>query len=319
MKPRPRKLLSGLWNALAQNFALKVLALMGAIGLFTVVHGSEAAQRSLFVPVVAELPDPSVGKVLVSDLPDRVKLTLSGSRSVLNSIESVDAVAINLSAADQYYYFEPEAFGLPAGIDVKVVPSTLVLDWEDRIERTLTVRPQRVGELPEGLELTKEPRVSPRTVRVSGPRSVVQTMSEVMTDPVDVAVAGVGEHVRRVRISSLPPGVQMEDVRDVAVRFAVSARENERRIERLEVATLGHTAPVAVRPVHVNVVLGGSEAPVAALDEEHVVPVVNLEGFELTPGSSQAAKVEVRGLPAGVRVVRIEPPEVLVSPGRSGH
>lgn len=316
MSGRLKRLARVLWTALAENFALKVLALMGAIGLFTVVHGSEAAQRSLFVPVVAEVPDPSAGKVLVSDLPDRVKLTLSGSRSVLNSIESVDAVQINLSTADQYYYFEPENFGLPAGIDVKVVPSTLTLDWEDRIERTLTMRPQRVGELPDGLSLTMEPRVQPRTVRVSGPRSVVQTMSEVMTDPVDVAVAGVGEHVRRVRISSLPPGVQIENLREATVRFAVAAKENERRLERLEVATIGHAAPVTVRPAHVNVVLGGSEAPMAELDKEHVVPVINLAGAELKAASSEPVKVEVRGLPAGVRVTRIEPAEVLVSPGR---
>jgi len=56
-----------------QNIGLKTFSLLVAIALFTVVHGSEAGQRSLHVPVVALLPPESSGKVLVGEIPDKVK------------------------------------------------------------------------------------------------------------------------------------------------------------------------------------------------------------------------------------------------------
>src|SRR6188472_290090 len=95
-----------------QNIGLKTFSLLVSIGLFTIVHGSDSGQRSLYVPVVAVLPPESSGKVLVGELPDKVKVTLSGSRSVLNSIDRVEAVQIDLAEAKPYYYFEPQAFGL---------------------------------------------------------------------------------------------------------------------------------------------------------------------------------------------------------------
>lgn len=235
------------------------------------------------------------------------------SRSVLNSIETVDAVQIDLSTADQYFYFEPEIFGVPAGIEVTVVPSTLTLDWEDRVERTLPIRVQRVGDLPEGLKLVSEAQAQPRRVRISGPRSIVQSMNEVITDPVDVAVAGVGEHTRRVRLSALPQGVQTPDTKDVSVRFAVAARENQRKLQRLEVAPLGHAGTVHIRPSRVNVVLAGAEGTLSGIDAEHVVPVVQLDQVDFTAGENVPATVSVRGLPAGVRASSVEPAEVLVS------
>jgi len=47
------------------------------------------------------------------------------------------------------------------------------------------------------------------------------------------------------------------------------------------------------------------------LDPEHLVPVVDVTGLVLTKGAV-SAPVKVRGLSDGIRVVRIEPSEVLV-------
>src|SRR3954469_10273536 len=102
MHPADASLLTRITRAITKNLGLKIFSLIVAVGLFTVVRGSESGQRTLYVPVVAVLPPEASGKILVSDLPDKVKVPLSGSRSVVNSIDNVDAVQIDLTDAARY-------------------------------------------------------------------------------------------------------------------------------------------------------------------------------------------------------------------------
>jgi YbbR domain-containing protein len=294
-----------------QNIGLKTFSLLVSIGLFTVVHGSDAGQRSLYVPVVALLPPESSGKVLVGELPDKVKLTLSGSRSVLNSIDSVDSVQIDLTDGADYYHFEPEAFGLPAGIDIQVTPAALALVWERRMEKKLPVRAQ-VGGVPDAsLELAGKPSVQPSTVTVSGPRSVVSMMTDLLTEPVSVSGLPEGSHRRNVPLLELPKQVSVSPKGMVTVEVELEAKRAQRRLRRLMVTPVGIASLVTIRPQHVDVVVAAPERMLEELDPEHVIPIADLAGSNLT-GGVVSTPVKLRGLPDGIKVIRIEPSEVLI-------
>jgi YbbR domain-containing protein len=294
-----------------QNIGLKTFSLLVSIGLFTVVHGSESGQRSLHVPVVALLPPESSGKVLIGEIPDKVKLTLRGSRSVLNSIDSVDAVQIDLTDAARYYYFEPDSFGLPAGIDVQVTPATLALHWEKRLERKLPIRVQLSGAADSSLELAGKPGVTPSRISVSGPSSVVEEMTEALTEPISVTGLSEGAHRRRVPLLPMPKHVIAHSANDVNVEVILEAKRAQRRLRRLPVSPVGVGGTVSVRPIHVDVVVAAPERMLDELDPEHVVPVIELAGVNLSAGVI-SVPVTLRGMPEGVRVLRVEPSEVLV-------
>jgi hypothetical protein len=72
---------------LTQNGRLKLLSLALSVGLFSIVHSDQDAQRSLFVDVVTVLPPPSKGRMLISEIPDQVKVTLRGSRTRISAID----------------------------------------------------------------------------------------------------------------------------------------------------------------------------------------------------------------------------------------
>jgi YbbR domain-containing protein len=294
-----------------QNIGLKTFSLLVSIGLFTVVHGSDAGQRSLYVPVVALLPPESSGKVLVGELPDKVKLTLSGSRSVLNSIDSVESVQIDLTDGSEYYHFEPDAFGLPAGIDIQVTPATLALSWESRMEKKLPVRVQLSGTPDASLDLAAKPTTQPGSVTVSGPRSVVSTLTDVLTEPVSLAGMGEGSHRRIVPLLDLPKQVNVSPKGVVTVEVQLEAKRAQRRLRRLMVTPVGIASVVTVRPQHVDVVVAAPERMLEELDPEHVVPVADLSGANLT-GGVVSTPVKLRGLPDGIKIIRVEPSEVLI-------
>lgn len=298
-------------RAFTQNLGLKLFSLGVSVALFTVVHGSETGQRSFQVPVVAILPPPSSGKVLVGSIPDKVNVKLSGSQSVLNSIRSLEAVQIDLTDASNYYYFEPSLFGLPAGIEAQVTPSTLTLDWESRLERRLAVRAQLSGFNDPDLEIVGEPVVTPSELMVSGPRSTVERLQDLATEPISVAGLGPGTHRRRVPLLPLPESITVSDPGEVTVEFTIETRKEQRRLRRLNVMPLGVSGAVIMRPEHVDVIVAAPERTLRDLDPEHVVPVVDLSNVDLASGAV-SVPVQVRGLPEGMRIVRTEPSEVLV-------
>lgn len=298
-------------RALFHNLGLKLFSLLVSLGLFTVVHGAEVGQRSLFVPVVALLPSEPSNKVLVGELPDKVKVTLSGSRSVINSIGAVDAVQIDLRDAKRSYRFEPDSFGFPAGIEVEVTPPALTLEWEDRMERRLPVRPQLTGLPDPALELAGKPTVTPAQIVVRGPRSRVEALREVLTEPIPLGAMGVGVQRRRVALQALPNHVTTAGTTEVWVELVLEPRNDKRRLRRLPVAALGVSQPVLIRPEHVDVMVSGPERTLEELDPEHVVPVIELGETSLGRGVV-SAPVKLRGIDNSLHVLRIEPSEVLV-------
>jgi YbbR domain-containing protein len=293
-----------------ENLGLKLFSLMVSIALFTVVHGSEAGQRSLYVPIVATLPPESSGKMLVGELPDKVKVTLSGSRSVVNSINAVDAVQIDLTSAPRFYSFDPGLFDLPAGIDVQASPASLSLEWEQRLERKLPVRVQLAGTPDPTLELVGKPVVSPSRVLARGARSSVESLSELPTEPLSLAGLAAGTHRLRVPLLPLPRHVAVANTPEVTVELTLELRREQRRLRRLTVAALSVNGPATIRPPHVDVIVAAPERTLEELDPEHVVPVVE---FPSDRGDGPLSlPVQLRGIDDNVRVIRIEPAEVLV-------
>jgi YbbR domain-containing protein len=304
------KLAQRLKRMLVQNLWLKVFSLLVSLGLFAGVHGNEVGQRTVDVPVVAMLPPESTGKVLVGEIPNSVKVTLSGSRSVLNSLQR-DAVQVDLREAPSFYAFEAQAFGLPTGIAVEVDPPVLRLRWEARAERKVPVRPMFSGTLDPAYELSSKMGLSPARLSVRGPRSKVDALRELPTEPISLSELAPGSHRRHISIAPLPKHVSAVDTIDVVVEFAVEARKEQRRLRKLAVAVLGTTGQVSVRPQNVDVIVSAPERTLAEIDPEHVVPVIDLS--EVTPvAGATPVPVQVRGLDESVRVLRIDPPEVLV-------
>ena len=190
-------------------------------------------------------------------------------------------------------------------------PATLALEWEKRAEKKLPVRVQLSGAADSALELAGKPTASPSKVSVSGPSSVIDEMTEVLTEPISVTGLAEGSHRRRVPLLPMPKHVTAQVSNDINVDVVLEAKRAQRRLRRLPVSPVGVGGTVSVRPIHVDVVVAAPERMLEELDPEHVVPVIELAGTNLA-GGVISVPVSLRGLPEGVKVLRVEPSEVLV-------
>ncbi|MBX7194519.1 MAG: hypothetical protein K1X94_20855 [Sandaracinaceae bacterium] len=301
---------------LLDNLGLKVMSLVSAMAIFWVVRGAEEAQRAVFVDVVAVTPPATSERMLTSDLPAKVRLTLRGSRSILNALRADDIppVQVDLSSStSSLYYFEPETFELPGGMEiVQIAPPTIPLAWAERGSRNVSIVPAMEGTPDVGLMLTGTPSVRPTTTILRGPEPDLATIERLMTDPVTISGLPAGHYERRVGLVRLPGHVENVGDATVTVSFELSPEVAERSVPRLEIAVIGGVAR-EVRPTRVRVTLRGPPRVLDAMDAPSIVPFVDVSAVDVAAGT-QAVPVRVRGVPEGIELVRVEPDEALVTP-----
>ncbi len=296
-------------SLVTHNLGLKLTSIAGAIMMFSVVRGAEDAQRSVFVDVVAILPPPSAGRMLVSELPDRVRLTFKGSRVQLNAIqpELLPSVEIDLTDTSvPYYYFADDEFEVPPGIQItQVAPASIQLRWAERIERTLRVQADIQGEPPEGSVLAEPPSVRPQEVRLVGPAELVSSLRVARTQPVSLDNIDLGRHTRRVPLASLPEHVRALNNAPIAVELHIVEDLTERTLPGVSVTFEGGEATSETGAV--TFTLRGPPSSVDLIDPASLAAIADVSGL---PEDGGSIALVARGVPAGVEVLSIEPSHV---------
>jgi len=296
-----------------ENLGLKAGAVGIAILMFSLVHGAEDMERNVYVGVVVQQPSDAQDMILVTEIPDRVRVRLKGSRARLNAIrqENLPPVDVTLKTKEEpRYYFEKEMFDLPTGVSVmQVVPPSLVFKWVPRAVRELPVEVSLGGELPAGLEWAGEPEVFPETMDVDGPRDVVNSMRSIRSMELDVGELEDGVVQREVPLVGAPANTTFE-AQVVLVTLRVQPKMIERVLSPLRVDAEG-VVPRALRPRAITARIRGPEAILDQLNPASVLAIVNVSEVPVKKGAV-AVPVELRGLPDEVEVLELEPAIITV-------
>jgi YbbR domain-containing protein len=307
-----------LWivRVLTENIPLKLVSLALACVLFSIVHSDVDAQRSLYVDLVTLLPPAPSNKMLVSELPHEIKLTLRGSRSRVSALSRDDLQPIQMDLTDTAsaeYVFDPAALDLGAGLEVtEITPSRVPLVWVTSAERRIRVRVPVEGVPRAGYHARLPVEVRPEQILVRGPEDLVKSATVAETDPMTVDGLGPGTHTRWLSLRPLPSHVFYEGGETVEARVIIEPTLADRVLRGLDVSVVGE-GELKVRPERVTVTLRGPEAELESLAVEEVVPYVDMTGVGGTGGGTQPQEVQLRGVPEGVQVERILPDSVLVT------
>jgi hypothetical protein len=303
-----------------ENFGYKAVSLVIAVTLFMVFRGAGAVQRTVDVPLTAALPAPYAGNaVLVTPLPERVRLTVRGTPSVVAPLrgDEMGPVQLDLRAGRRAHVdLDRSLIPLPAGVDfVGFNPARIDLRWDSLVTRTLAVRASVVGSTAPRTRIAAV-AVEPEQVRARGPAEALDAQPQVHTVAIDASGLAPGRYERRVALESPRNGIDYGAAL-VRVTFEVAPLIGERRFERLAVTVRG--APrggprLEARPPVVAVVVSGDPELLAALLPSQVVPVAAAPEAVAVRVATEA-RVQTLGLREGLTAA-VDPPEVLLVPSR---
>lgn len=289
------ELAANLRAAFTENLYLKFLSFALALLLYSSFHGTQDAQRSMSVNLVLVMPQDSGNRVLVSPVPETVRLTLRGPRSALDELRADDVGNIQVvlrTSAERRVRLDQQMVHVPPNVRVEQIdPPAIDLTWEDVVVRDLPVQVSVVGTPAAGFVVKNAPVAEPARVRVRGPKSEVMVLQYVRADSFDITGLTEGTYSRQLAVDRPRGRVLMDtSAQIVQVTTEVGRELVERPFMKVPVAVVGQPKARS-QPVEVDVRLVCPTEIVRALRPEQVVPHVTVK--TQTPSGSESLPVEV--------------------------
>jgi hypothetical protein len=294
--------------SLTENIGLKLISLVSALLLYSLVHSSQDAQRSMSASLVVTLPPGSANRVLINQLPPQVRLLLRGAPAKLDDLHADDlGVQADLaSTSERFLHLDPKMVHAPPGVRVETIdPPSIELIWEDIITRDVPIQVGVVGSPAAGFMVKGVPVADPGIVRARGPKSEVLGLQYARAAAFEVNGLTEGSYQRQLLVDTPPPRVTY-DMNIVKVTTQIMREVVERPFIKLPVIVVG-PAKAKTLPAEVDVRLVCPPEVVRALRPEQVVPRVEVTlgsaaGSESLPVIVQVDKCEAHVTPSSVIV-----------------
>lgn len=292
---------------LFHNLQWKALSLFVAFGIWFVVMSSNSIEMTKEVNLELDMPS---GLTVANEVPDRVTFRLSGSKFFLRTLaNSLDTIRVDLTkakAGPTYYRIEKDSLHLPIGVRVlSISPSTInpVLEHLDR--RTVPVAVVQKNELPNGYRLVKL-YSQPKNVRIKGPRNVLEGISEIRSDPVDLSA--IPSSLKwEIPLRTGHPNVSFDEDSEPKIIAEVEPTGSNFRVAGVPIRIMGSRVKT-LKPEKVALYVNCPPNLIRTLTPDRVKAYVEVPE---TKAGTYVREVKV-DLPTGVRLVRVVPDRVQV-------
>ena len=290
-----------------RRLGTKLFAATCAFVLWFFVNAGERETQVLPFPVeLKNLPERSM--LTNPDRVEAVSVRLNGPGPLLASLDTRRSpIVIDLSHAevgtDLRLKVRDEMIRVPRGVRIlDIEPSRVPIRLEQVKRASVPVKVAQTGEPQAGYRVASI-EVTPGKVQVSGPLSIVDRVTELETEPVDVAnlAAPVQRSLGLVRTEQLSVRPDVVSV-EVVVAPIVATRD----FKRLPIEVRNVDRPFQLKPPRVNLTVRGPQLAVEGLVLGE--GAVFIDGSSYEPGE-HIVEAEVT-LPAGVELVKRDPPVV---------
>lgn len=172
-----------------QNFWIKFISLLLACGLWLVVSRDPVSEMALQVPIeFRNVPrDLEIDSASFTEAQVRVR----GPGRLIHHLRATD-VRAEIDLADvrpgsRTFDLTSRNVRVPQDLEVvQVIPSQFQLSFDDRMTRSIDVRPRVTGSFAQGMRIGQA-IPDPSSIMISGPRRRVEKIEAATTDPVDAS------------------------------------------------------------------------------------------------------------------------------------
>ncbi|MEZ4651278.1 MAG: YbbR-like domain-containing protein [Candidatus Eisenbacteria bacterium] len=298
------------------NLGIKIASCILALSILAHVRSSEDREFEISVPVrLTGLPEELTYRGAVpSEVPVRVRARgLDEWRLRTHPPQ----IRIDLAEALPGLLQRPvttEDVSLPGGSNAEVrsilEPVALALQIENVIEKTVPIRPNLVGSLPETSVQFGAVRVVPDSIWIRGPESIVSVQESILTEEVDLS--GRNQSVEERIVLMAPEEVELEvETAELRVPIVPIERRSLGPIAVQLIPTLGREW--TTRPDSVQVVLEGPLPLLRSVDKADVVVRADIRPPVRGEEESVALRLNLaERLKESVRAVTPEPDTVVL-------
>lgn len=182
--------MANLWRRVfIQNFAMKLVSLLLAVGLWLAVARSPVAEVEMNVPIeFRNLPEPlEIDSATFTE----AQVRLRGPERLIQRLQPSDVRAKvdlkDVQPGERTFDLTSRQVQLPDDLEVvQIIPGQFHLSFDVRDTRSVVVRPRVTGNFASGMRVAQVV-ADPSTIMVTGPRRRIEALESASTDPVDVS------------------------------------------------------------------------------------------------------------------------------------
>jgi hypothetical protein len=267
-------------KAVRHDLALKIVALGLAIFLWVTI--AERREVELITDLPLRYTNMAPDMVFADEVPREAKARIRGRGKLLRWKLGDVYFAIDLSPAGEgivTHVVSPSEAVIPPNKEYEVIevlePKAIRVELDNLVTRTLPPGPVLKGDLPEDRIMLGVPMAEPGEIVVAGAERIVDTLTAVRTEAVDVGqLAKRGRVTAKVDLSGLP--FVTSDVTEVVVTARIDSRK-ELGIPSVPIE------PVSAKPVKaiftpdsLDIVISGAASQVDSLDPQDLKLRVNV-------------------------------------------
>ena len=270
-----------------RNLRVKLIAFLLAVVTWYVVHGAINHEYELGnVPVTVSL---SPGWALLDRSAESVSIRFRGSREDIRELEAgAVQLILDLRGAEKKgertLVLRPQDVKAPGNArPLRFSPDQVVFTLDVEGEKTVPVKADLQGELPPGIEM-KSVAPKPAIVRLTGPETVLDDVTEVRTLPLDLSARFASFKERIGLMAPDSGGVVRVDPGKVSLEMELVQRSAELDIKELPIRALlktGLSPQIVFDPPTVDVVLVGQPEVLNAVQKQALLAYVDCSNIEV--------------------------------------
>ncbi len=275
------------WGWLTENWGLKLISLLLAIGFWFYVVGEESIEITKTIPL--EMLPPNEKLSVVKSSTAFLEVTFQSSRHLFSALSSSSISAHHKiegiqKAGDYSFNVGSGDFSIPTPEIriVKIFPSFVTVTLDEVIVKKLSLEVDFVGEPAYGYRVDQEAiELDPNAVLVEGSKTALEKIDTAKTEPVQL-VGRVRSFRRTVKIRS-GPEMKVMGEGFTEVQIPIKAEFAERELPDVVVKPLGTPSSdlyARLNTEKVVVVLKGPRALLDKLAAGDLLAYVEVEGLK---------------------------------------
>jgi len=291
------------YTALVDNLGLKLFSLLIALLLWISVLGAEDVTTTEEAQVFFKVPD---DKILISDVPNRIKLTVTGPWATMKSWSGADIKkGIDLSGNDigpSTVYFEESLFSLPPGLKIlRINPNQWTVNLAIKAKKIVPVSPIYRG-LPAKGYVVKSVVATPAMIEVEGAQSDILILDEIPTEEIDIT--GYRDSFTTSTIPvRLSKNIQFIEREPILVTITIKKDLIERTFESIPITVRNSKHVTRLEPSAIPLTVMGPRQKILEMKASHVNAFLDASKEEGDlPNTESTREVEFEQLPDDIKI-----------------
>ena len=224
-------------GAFTENILLKLVSLLTAIILWSIVSGERDTEWAFLVPL--EVEGVAEDRIITNNIPEFLDVRIQGAKTFLSEISPQELTVVlnaeTLKPGSNFFPITPNQVRTPRGAKVtRINPSYITLEVDRRLKKRLDVVAEIEGRPPKGFVLDSV-EVAPPAIEVSAAAGDLKGLKVLKTGVIDIS--GIKSDLKtEVAIDTLGGKLTLSRQEPVAVTVHIKELTSKVRLSSVDIS-----------------------------------------------------------------------------------